>query len=64
MDTEGYEKTQAIMGRLPASWFVPQSIVKGLFGDPQALVIKLCRRGKKRFVEYAGKFTAAIMTIR
>jgi hypothetical protein len=44
--------------------FSPQSIVKGLFGDPRALVIKLRRRGEKRFVGCVDGFTAAIMTIR
>jgi len=44
--------------------FNPGSIVKGLFGDPQALVIKLRRRGKKRFVVCVDGFITAIMTIR
>lgn len=43
--------------------FIPQSVVEGLFGDPQALVIKLRRRGEKRFVGYAGKFGVTIMAI-
>jgi hypothetical protein len=44
--------------------FIPAAIVHGLFGDPRALVIKLRRRGKKRFAGYVDEFTAAIMTIR
>jgi len=44
--------------------FNPQSIVKGLFGDPQALVIKLRRREKKRFVGCVNGFTIVIMTIK
>ena len=33
--------------------FYPQGRVSGIFGDPQALVIRLKRRGKKQSVEPA-----------
>jgi len=43
--------------------FTPEPEVSGIFGDPKALVIKLRRRGKKRFVGFAdghiGRFTIA-----
>jgi hypothetical protein len=43
--------------------FMPETKVSGIFGDPKALVIKLRRRGKKRFVGFAdgrtGRFTTA-----
>ena len=35
--------------------FAPEHSVKGVFGDPMALVIRLQRRQKKHFVESAGK---------
>lgn len=35
--------------------FRPEHSVKGIFGDPMALVIRLRRRQKKHFVEYANK---------
>ena len=34
--------------------FVPQPTVRGVFGDPLAVVITLRRRRKKRFVAFAG----------
>ena len=43
--------------------FTPEPGVSGIFGDPKALVIKLRRRGKKRFAgpadRHAGRFTTA-----
>jgi hypothetical protein len=35
--------------------FVPQPSIRGIFGDPLAVVITLCRRRKKRFAVAAGK---------
>ena len=35
--------------------FLPESSVKGIFGDPMALVICLRRRQKKHFVESVDK---------
>lgn len=43
--------------------FYPQATVKGLFGDPHSLVIKLKRRGKKRYVVFAGILTVVITAI-
>lgn len=34
--------------------FVPETTVKGIFGDPMALVIRLRRRQKKHFAGSAG----------
>jgi hypothetical protein len=44
--------------------FTPASIVHGLFGDPRALVIRLRRRGKKRYAGCVAGFTVAIMIAR
>lgn len=35
--------------------FVPQARIRGIFGDPRAVVITLQRRRKKRFAAPAGK---------
>ena len=35
--------------------FVPQARIRGIFGDPLAVVITLQRRRKKRFAALAGK---------
>ena len=35
--------------------FVPDPSIQGIFGDPLAVVITLCRRRKKRFAAAAGK---------
>ena len=43
--------------------FTPEPKVSGIFGDPKALVVKLRRRGKKRFAGLVavrtGRFTIA-----
>jgi hypothetical protein len=39
--------------------FRPESNVQGIFGDPQARVVRLVRRGKKHFVERAARRTLA-----
>lgn len=44
--------------------FKPQCRVSGIFGDPNALVIKLTRQGKKQFVALATEFTGLSMTAR
>ena len=41
--------------RLPG--FCPREPVRGIFGDPQARVVKLVRRSKKPLVAAAGEFT-------
>ncbi len=38
--------------------FIPRIMLKGLFGDPYARIIRLQRRGKKQFVEPVEKFLA------
>jgi hypothetical protein len=35
--------------------FVPQPRIRGVFGDPKAVVVTLRRRRKKRFATCAGK---------
>jgi len=42
--------------------FVPQPTIRGIFGDPLAVVITLQRRRKKRAAESAGKPSAPTMT--
>src|SRR5580693_8279329 len=42
--------------------FVPQPTVRGIFGDPLAVVITLMRRRKKQFAVAAGKFIEPITT--
>jgi hypothetical protein len=42
--------------------FVPQSRIRGVFGDPRAVVITLLRRRKKRFATSAAKRTGASTT--
>ncbi len=44
--------------------FTPEPEVSGIFGDPKALVIKLRRRGKKRFVGFAGGHIECFTTAR
>jgi hypothetical protein len=44
--------------------YKPQPIVRGVFGNPHALVIKLERRGKKQCAVSAGQCTVPIMTVR
>jgi hypothetical protein len=44
--------------------FTPQRTVVGIFGDPYARVIRLTRRGKKRFVAFAAQFTGPFTIIR
>ena len=44
--------------------FKPQRKVSGIFGDPNALVIKLTRQGKKQSAAHATEFTALSMTAR
>lgn len=42
--------------------FIPEHSVKGIFGDPMALVIHLRRRQKKHFVESVDKVVPLHMT--
>ena len=42
--------------------FVPRATVRGIFGDPLAVVITLQRRRKKRSVAFAARLIALIMT--
>lgn len=42
--------------------FIPFATVKGVFGDPQAVVVTLRRRQKKRFVASVGRRTSATTT--
>ena len=44
------------------SGFVPQARLRGIFGDPRAVVITLQRRRKKRFAARAGKDRGATTT--
>jgi len=44
--------------------YKPSPTVRGVFGDPQALVIKLERRGKKQYVASVEPYTGTIMTER
>ena len=44
--------------------FKPQHRVSGIFGDPNALVIKLTRQGKKQSAVHATEFTALSTTAR
>jgi hypothetical protein len=39
--------------------FTPATYVRGLFGDPYAVVIPLRRRSKKLYVESAARFIAS-----
>jgi hypothetical protein len=40
----------------------PSSTIMGVFGDPQALVVKLERRGKKQYAAFVEPYTGATMT--
>lgn len=42
--------------------FRPEFSVTGVFGDPMALIIRLHRRSKKHFVEFAGQVIAHFTT--
>jgi hypothetical protein len=42
--------------------FRPEFSVKGVFGDPMALVIRLHRRSKKHFAEFAGQVIVRFTT--
>jgi len=42
--------------------FVPQTRLRGIFGDPRAVVITLRRRRKKRFAARAGKYRGPTTT--
>jgi hypothetical protein len=44
--------------------FTPQRTVIGIFGDSNARVIRLTRRGKKQFVASAARFTGPFTIIR
>jgi hypothetical protein len=44
--------------------FLPQHTVSGIFGDPQARIIGLRRRGKKQLVEPVVRFTILSTTER
>lgn len=44
--------------------FKPQHRISGIFGDPNALVIKLTRQGKKQSAAHATEFTALSTTAR
>lgn len=44
--------------------FKPQRRVSGIFGDPNALVIKLTRQGKKQSAALATEFTGLSTTVR
>jgi hypothetical protein len=37
--------------------FVPQPSIRGVFGDPQSVVVLLCRRQKKRFALFVAGST-------
>jgi len=56
-------KTKRLWDAYRFPGFTPEPEVLGIFGDPKALVIKLRRRGEKRFAEPAdvhiGRFTTA-----
>jgi hypothetical protein len=43
------QRTRRLWDAYRFSGFTPEPKVSGIFGDPKALVIKLRRRGKKRF---------------
>jgi hypothetical protein len=42
--------------------FAPQARIRGVFGEPLAVVITLLRRRKKRFAALAGKFPGPTTT--
>jgi hypothetical protein len=42
--------------------FGSRAAIRGLFGDPMAVVISLQRRGKKRFAAFADALITAITT--
>lgn len=44
--------------------FRPRSKIKGMFGDPKAVVITLVRRQKKRCVGVAEQYTTVFMITR
>ncbi|MFO0792629.1 MAG: hypothetical protein U0586_07930 [Candidatus Brocadiaceae bacterium] len=44
--------------------FKPQRRVSGIFGDPNALVIKFSRQGKKQFAVLVTEFTVPSTTAR
>ena len=56
-------KTKRLWDAYRFPGFTPEHGVSGIFGDPKALVIKLRRRGKKRFAGpadgHTGRFTIA-----
>jgi len=56
-------KTKRLWDAYRFPGFTPEPEVSGIFGDPKALVIKLRRRGKKRFAGpadgHTGHFTTA-----
>ena len=56
-------KTKRLLDAYRFPGFTPEPGVSGIFGDPKSLVIKLRRRGKKRFAEpvdgHIGRFTTA-----
>jgi len=56
------KKTLSDSYRFPG--FTPQRTVVGIFGDSYARVIRLTRRGKKRFVASAARFTGPFTIIR
>jgi hypothetical protein len=43
--------------------FCPLPTLQGIFGDPQARLITLVRRGKKQSAAAAGRFTSAGTTV-
>ena len=56
-------KTKRLLDAYRFPGFTPEPGVSGIFGDPKSLVIKLRRRGKKRFAGpaagHTGRFTTA-----
>ena len=56
------KKTLSDSYRFPG--FTPQRTVIGIFGDSNARVIRLTRRGKKQFVASVARFTGPFTIIR
>jgi hypothetical protein len=56
------KKTRRLLDEYRFPGFSPRAGIKGIYGDPQALLISLSRTEKKRHADNAGRFIGAITT--
>jgi hypothetical protein len=60
----GMKKTRRLVDEYQYPGFRPLSKINGVYGDPNAVMIRLMRRQKKRYVDVVERAIEAFMIIR